>query len=56
MNVRLKITQVVYVRVFRIFLKFYRDVDIKAKKLIKNVSNLLSLCYYKNVELKGDLL
>ena len=30
--------------------------DIKAKKVIKNVFNFTSLCYYKNVELKGDLL
>lgn len=32
------------------------SLDIKAKKLIKNVFDLFSLCYYKNVELKGDLL
>lgn len=32
------------------------SLDTKAKKVIKNVFNFFSLCYYKNVELKGDLL
>lgn len=43
-----------------VFSEFSNNSDIylgiKAKKLIKNVFNLLYLCYYKNVELKGDLL
>ncbi len=43
-----------------VFCEFSNNCDfclgIKAKKLIKNVFNLFSLCYYKNVELKGDLL